>query len=69
MDGFPAKWPLGAWIHGHIRPPDGRQYSARVDGGHLQGRISVHGADSEQMQSGMLCGEEDSKCILSRNSD
>ena len=60
----PAERFPGPRVHGHVRPPDGRQHAQRVERRLRERGVAVHGADAEEVQGGVVRSEEDCECVL-----
>ena len=65
-DGVAAERFRGPGVDGDVWPADRRQDGAGTASGALQGGISVDGAQAEEVQGGMVRGEEDGEGILRR---
>ena len=64
MNGFSAEGFGSPRVYGHICPADGCEDTEGILGCILQGCVSMDGAHAQQVQPGMMGGEEDSKSIL-----
>ena len=51
-------------IYTYIRPTNGLQHRASIDGGVFQGGIAVDGTDTQQIQGWVMYGQKYCKCIL-----
>ena len=64
-DGLPAERFRGTGIQGDIGFGKGLEHTRGIGGAVLQRRVSMHGANAEEVQVGMVGGKEDGEDVLS----
>lgn len=64
VDRVPAERPRGPRMDGHVGPPDRGEDAQRVIGRLREGGVAVDGADAEEVEAGIVGGEEDGEGVL-----